>query len=165
MVSAIAKLGALVPVMAGIALGARLQKKNIVAMTYIGDGGTSTGAFHEGANLAAVQRLPLVIVAENNGWAYSTPFRKQTAARYVPGEELRDWASRDPLERYARVLLESGVADGGTLHAIDAELAARVESDARAVEQTPFPAPETALRGVYAERIPQEEPAVVRRNG
>ncbi|HKD19425.1 MAG TPA: thiamine pyrophosphate-dependent enzyme, partial [Thermoanaerobaculia bacterium] len=51
------------------------------AMTWIGDGGTSTGAFHEGINFAAVQKLPLVVVAENNGWAYSTPFRKQTAAK------------------------------------------------------------------------------------
>jgi pyruvate dehydrogenase E1 component alpha subunit/2-oxoisovalerate dehydrogenase E1 component alpha subunit len=80
-VSAISMLGALVPVMAGIALAARMQRKPLVAMTYIGDGGTSTGPFHEGMNFAGVQKLPLVVVAENNGWAYSTPFRKQTAAR------------------------------------------------------------------------------------
>ncbi|HSS45276.1 MAG TPA: thiamine pyrophosphate-dependent enzyme, partial [Thermoanaerobaculia bacterium] len=69
----ISMLGALVAVMAGVALAARLQKRNIVALTYIGDGGTSTGAFHEGFNFAAVQKLPLVLIAENNGWAYSTP--------------------------------------------------------------------------------------------
>ena len=80
-VSSISMLGALVPVMAGVALAARLQRKRTVAMTYIGDGGTSTGAFHEGLNFAAVQRLPLVVIAENNGWAYSTPFRRQTAAK------------------------------------------------------------------------------------
>jgi len=80
-VSSISMLGALVPVMAGVALAARLRGRSTVAMTYIGDGGTSTGAFHEGLNFAAVQKLPLVVVAENNGWAYSTPFRKQTAAR------------------------------------------------------------------------------------
>ena len=80
-ISPISMLGALIPVMAGIALGARMQKKDLVAMTWIGDGGTSTGAFHEGLNFAAVQNLPLVVVAENNGWAYSTPFRKQTAAK------------------------------------------------------------------------------------
>ena len=79
-VSAISMLGALVPVMAGVALAARMQRKALVAMTYIGDGGTSTGPFHEGMNLAGVQKLPLVVVAENNGWAYSTPLRKQTAA-------------------------------------------------------------------------------------
>jgi len=80
-ISPISMLGALVPVMAGIALAGRMQKKNLVAMTWIGDGGTSTGAFHEGLNFAAVQKLPLVVVAENNGWAYSTPFRRQTAAK------------------------------------------------------------------------------------
>jgi pyruvate dehydrogenase E1 component alpha subunit/2-oxoisovalerate dehydrogenase E1 component alpha subunit len=80
-ISPISMLGALVPVMAGIALAGRMQKKNIVTMTWIGDGGTSTGAFHEGINFAAVQQLPMVVIVENNGWAYSTPFRKQTAAR------------------------------------------------------------------------------------
>src|SRR5215472_1284765 len=80
LVSPISMLGTLVPVMAGIALAGRMRKKAIVAMTYIGDGGTSTGPFHEGLNFAGAQRLPLVVVAENNGWSYSTPFRKQTAA-------------------------------------------------------------------------------------
>ncbi len=80
-ISPISMLGALIPVMAGIALAARMQKKDLVAMTWIGDGGTSTGAFHEGLNFAAVQKLPLVVIAENNGWAYSTPFHKQTAAK------------------------------------------------------------------------------------
>ncbi len=96
-ISPISMLGALVPVMAGIALAARMQKKDIVTMTWIGDGGTSTGAFHEGINFAAVQKLPLVVIAENNGWAYSTPVRKQTAARSladkavaygIPGETI-----------------------------------------------------------------------------
>lgn len=96
-VSSISMLGALVPVMAGVALAARMQGKRTVAMTYIGDGGTSTGAFHEGLNFAAVQKLPLVVIAENNGWAYSTPIRRQTAAKSladraaaygIPGETV-----------------------------------------------------------------------------
>ena len=74
-------LGALVAVMAGIALGARMRRTRIIAMTWIGDGAMSTGAFHEGFNFACVRRLPLVVIAENNGWAYSTPLSKQTAAR------------------------------------------------------------------------------------
>jgi TPP-dependent pyruvate/acetoin dehydrogenase alpha subunit len=72
-------LGALMPVMAGIALAARMQKKSIVALTFIGDGGASTGDFHEGVNFAAVHRLPLVVVIEDNGWAYSTPTGRQAA--------------------------------------------------------------------------------------
>jgi len=75
----ISHLGDMIPVMTGIVLAARMQKKDTVAVAYIGDGGMSTGAFHEGLNFAAVQRLPLVIVAEHNWYAYSTPTSKQTA--------------------------------------------------------------------------------------
>jgi len=63
--------------MNGVLLGARLQGKKIVGMVYVGDGATSTGAFHEAANFAAAQTLPLVIIAENNAYAYSTPITKQ----------------------------------------------------------------------------------------
>ncbi|HKP73357.1 MAG TPA: thiamine pyrophosphate-dependent dehydrogenase E1 component subunit alpha [Pyrinomonadaceae bacterium] len=84
----ISHLGDMIPVMTGIALGARMQKKNLVALAYIGDGGMSTGAFHEGLNFAAVQRLPLLIVAEHNWYAYSTPTSKQTAV-----ENLADKAA------------------------------------------------------------------------
>jgi len=218
-VSAISMLGALIPVMAGIALAARMQKKPLVAMTYIGDGGTSTGPFHEGMNLAGVQKLPLVVVAENNGWAYSTPFRRQTAARsladrataygipaesvdgndvlavyaacrravdraragegpslveavtyrmkghaehdnqeYVPKQELEAWIRRDPIEAYARSLQESGIASREELAAIDREVSSGVERDADLADRDPFPAPERALEGVYAEarRTPSE---------
>src|SRR5688500_8117854 len=75
----ISHLGDMIPVMTGIVLGARMQGKDTVAVAYIGDGGMSTGAFHEGLNFAAVQKLPLVIVAEHNWYAYSTPTSKQTA--------------------------------------------------------------------------------------
>ena len=76
-VSPISMLGDLIPVMTGVAMGGRYLGQKIVAMTWIGDGGTSTGAFHEGLNLAAVQRAPLVLVVENNQWAYSTPVSRQ----------------------------------------------------------------------------------------
>jgi pyruvate dehydrogenase E1 component alpha subunit/2-oxoisovalerate dehydrogenase E1 component alpha subunit len=77
----ISHLGDMIPVMTGVVLAARMQKKNIVALAYIGDGGMSTGAFHEGLNFAAVQRLPLIVVAEYNHYAYSTPTSKQTAVK------------------------------------------------------------------------------------
>jgi TPP-dependent pyruvate/acetoin dehydrogenase alpha subunit len=75
----ISHLGDMIPVMAGILLAARMKQENIVAVAYVGDGTTSTGAFHEGVNFAAVQRLPLITVIENNGYAYSTPTRLQAA--------------------------------------------------------------------------------------
>jgi TPP-dependent pyruvate/acetoin dehydrogenase alpha subunit len=77
----ISHLGDMVPVMAGIALTFRLRKEPRVGMVYVGDGAMSTGAFHEGLNFAAVQRVPLVIICENNGYAYSTPTHLQTAAK------------------------------------------------------------------------------------
>lgn len=77
----ISHLGDMIPVMTGLLLAARMQKKKIVAIAYIGDGGMSTGAFHEGLNFAAVQRLPLIVVAEYNHYAYSTPTSMQTAVR------------------------------------------------------------------------------------
>jgi TPP-dependent pyruvate/acetoin dehydrogenase alpha subunit len=72
-VSPISTLGDLIPVLAGVALGARLQGRNIAVMTYVGDGGQSTGVTYEGLNFAAVQKLGLVLIVENNLWGYSTP--------------------------------------------------------------------------------------------
>jgi TPP-dependent pyruvate/acetoin dehydrogenase alpha subunit len=72
-VAPISTLGDLIPVLAGVALGARLQGRNIAVMTYIGDGGQSTGVTYEGLNFAAVQNLGLVVFVENNLWGYSTP--------------------------------------------------------------------------------------------
>ena len=80
-VGPISMLGDSVPVAAGIAMGAQMRGRKLVAMAWIGDGATSTGAFHEGLNFAAVQRAPLVVVAEDNKYAYSTPISKQMAIR------------------------------------------------------------------------------------
>src|SRR5881296_1528579 len=77
----ISHLGDMIPVMAGIALSFKLRGEPRVGLVYIGDGGTSTGTFHEGLNFAAVQRVPLVVIAEYNYWAYSTPPEKQFAVK------------------------------------------------------------------------------------
>jgi pyruvate dehydrogenase E1 component alpha subunit/2-oxoisovalerate dehydrogenase E1 component alpha subunit len=77
----ISPLGDMVPVMAGVTMTFKMRSQDRVGLVYVGDGATSTGAFHEGINFAAVQRLPLVVIVENNGYAYSTPISKQTAAR------------------------------------------------------------------------------------
>ena len=92
----ISPLGDMVPVMAGVTLSFKIRGEPRVGLVYVGDGATSTGAFHEGINFAAVQRCPLVVVIENNGYAYSTPTRKQTLATQfidkaigygIPGEQ------------------------------------------------------------------------------
>jgi TPP-dependent pyruvate/acetoin dehydrogenase alpha subunit len=78
-VGPISMLGDSIPVAAGIAMGARMRGRDLVAMAWIGDGATSTGAFHEGLNFAAVQKAALVVVAEDNKYAYSTPIARQMA--------------------------------------------------------------------------------------
>ncbi|HWH50534.1 MAG TPA: thiamine pyrophosphate-dependent dehydrogenase E1 component subunit alpha [Gemmatimonadaceae bacterium] len=92
----ISPLGDMVPVMAGVTLSFKMRGEDRVGLVYVGDGATSTGAFHEGINFAAVQRCPLVVIVENNGYAYSTPTTRQTAAKAfvdkavgygVPGEQ------------------------------------------------------------------------------
>src|SRR5918997_1666045 len=92
----ISHLGDMVPVMAGVTLSFKLRNQPRVGLVYVGDGATSTGAFHEGINFAAVQRCPLVVIVENNGYAYSTPIARQTAAKQfvdkaigygVPGDQ------------------------------------------------------------------------------
>ena len=82
-IAPISMLGETVPLMAGIALAAKLRKEKRVAVTYVGDGAASTGPCHEGMNFAAVLKLPLLIIAENNGWAYSTPTSKQMAIENI----------------------------------------------------------------------------------
>ncbi len=76
----ISHLGAMLPVVAGTLLARRFRGiHDTVGLTSIGDGATSTGAFHEGLNLAAVEKLPLVVVVANNQYAYSTPNSRQFA--------------------------------------------------------------------------------------
>jgi TPP-dependent pyruvate/acetoin dehydrogenase alpha subunit len=87
-VSPISMLGDLIPVMTGVAMAGRYLGQKIVAMTWIGDGGSSTGAFHEGLNFAATQRAPFVLVLENNQWAYSTPVAQQAAVKNLADRAL-----------------------------------------------------------------------------
>src|SRR6202158_896889 len=106
-VSPISTLGDLIPVLAGVALGARLQGKHIAVMTYIGDGGQSTGVTYEGLNFAAVQNLGLVLIVENNLWGYSTPsdmqFRVKVLAERACASAIPDElvGGSDPCQVYA----------------------------------------------------------------
>jgi pyruvate dehydrogenase E1 component alpha subunit len=73
-------IGTHVPHAAGLAWGKRLRGETACAIVYFGDGATSEGSFHEGANFAGVMRAPLVLFCNNNQWAISTPLEAQTAA-------------------------------------------------------------------------------------
>jgi TPP-dependent pyruvate/acetoin dehydrogenase alpha subunit len=93
----ISVLGESLPVACGVALTMKMRKRTSVVLASCGDGATNTGPFHEALNFAAVQKLPLVFVIENNGYAYSTPTTKQCAISHlaerahaygIPGESV-----------------------------------------------------------------------------
>jgi TPP-dependent pyruvate/acetoin dehydrogenase alpha subunit len=193
-------------------MGARMRGKPRVAMAWIGDGATSTGAFHEGMNFAAVQKLPVIVVAEDNKYAYSTPIAKQMAiarideraagygmahemvdgndmlavydvakkmvdrarrgegaaligvdtmrmqghaqhddARYVPKELLEDWAKKDPIARFRRVVLERGaVLTEREVDDIEKMAKSYAAAEADLAVDEPMPDPASVARGVYA---------------
>ncbi|MDP8910707.1 MAG: thiamine pyrophosphate-dependent enzyme, partial [Actinomycetota bacterium] len=73
-------IGTHVPHAAGLAWGKKLRGEDTCAIAYFGDGATSEGSFHEGANFAAVMQAPLILFCNNNQWAISTPLEAQTKA-------------------------------------------------------------------------------------
>jgi len=81
-------IGTQIPHAAGLAWGLRLRGSDAVAAVLFGDGATSEGSFHEGANLAGVTRAPLVLVCSNNQWAISTPLAEQTAAERLADKAI-----------------------------------------------------------------------------
>ena len=207
----ISMLGDMIPVMAGITLAGRMQKRNLVGLAFIGDGGSSTGAFWEGFNFATVQRLPLVIIVEHNHYAYSTPTEKQTLANtladkalgvgaigetvdgndvlavydatkravtrarngegvtllevktfrlkghaehdnqsYVPREVIDEWSGKDPVVRYEQFLVANGFATADDFAAIEKRVKGEVDAATDEAERSPMPAPEEALKGLFA---------------
>ncbi len=80
----ISHLGVMVSAVSGALMARRLRGEHgVLGATCIGDGGTSTGSFHEGLNVAAVEKLPLVVVVANNQYAYSTPNSRQFACNHL----------------------------------------------------------------------------------
>src|SRR4029079_7938521 len=79
-VSVSSPVGTQIPQAVGIAMAARLRGTHDVALTYFGDGATSTGAFHVACNFAAVRKAPCIFLCRNNGWAISVPRALQTAS-------------------------------------------------------------------------------------
>lgn len=79
-VSISSPVGTQIPQAVGTAMAAKMSGSDDVVLTYFGEGGSSTGAFHIGCNFAAVRKAPCVFVCRNNGWAISVPRSVQTAA-------------------------------------------------------------------------------------
>jgi pyruvate dehydrogenase E1 component alpha subunit/2-oxoisovalerate dehydrogenase E1 component alpha subunit len=189
-----------------------MQKRKLVTLAFIGDGGSSTGAFWEGMNFAAVQKLPMVVIVEDNGYAYSTPTSKQTAAKtladkayafgcagvtidgndvlavygatkhaaenarngggvtlievktfrmkghaehdnqaYVPKELIAEWAEKDAVTRFEKMLLERGAATQDDLAAIQQRVKQEIDAATDEAERSPMPDPAEAARGLYIE--------------
>lgn len=115
----ISHLGAMLSVVNGALLAHRFKGiTDTAGATCIGDGASSTGAFHEGLNQAAVEKLPLVLVVANNRYAYSTPNRRQFVCHSL----------KDKAEGYG---VEAATVDGTDLFAC-LELLSRVTARARA---------------------------------
>ena len=113
-----------VPHAAGFAWGSALRGDSRVALVFFGDGATSEGAFHEGANLAAVKRAPLVLLCNNNQWAISTPVAEQTAATAlvdkavgygIPGERVDGTDVLAVLDAVRRAVARARAGGGPTL--------------------------------------------------
>lgn len=212
LIAPISMLGETIVVCAGIALSFKLRREKRVVLTYIGDGGTSTGTFHEGMNFAGVHKLPMVVICENNQFAYSTPLSKQAAladlvdrakaygipgvivdgndvlavyevtkiavekarngegptfieaktmrmrghaehddAFYVPRKLLEEWAKKDPIERFEKVLRNRKMLSKTTQSEIETRIEKEIEEAVQFAENSPWPEPEEALEGVYAE--------------
>jgi 2-oxoisovalerate dehydrogenase E1 component len=114
-VGMISHLAAMLPVADGLALAAQLRQEPRVAAAFVGDGGTSEGDFHEAVNLAAVWKLPVIFVIENNQYGLSTPVREQFA-----GDDL---AARGPGYGIPGVICDGN--DLLAVHQVTGEAAAR----------------------------------------
>jgi len=87
-VPSISMLGESLPVACGVALTMKMRKRSSIVLASCGDGATNTGPFHEALNFASVQKLPIVFVIENNGYAYSTPGSRQFAVQNLSDRAL-----------------------------------------------------------------------------
>lgn len=211
-VGMISHLGSNIPVATGVALASKLQKQDVVALTFIGEGGTSIGDFHEGLNMAAVRKLPMVLVIDNNGFAYSTPtdleyacenladraegygmpghvidgtsvrevyrtckaaveraragegptlieaktyrlvgHSQQDGATYVPESYKEEGKRNDPLVLCEKEWLERGYCTPEEVAAIKAKCVEEIDDAVDFAEASPYPTPEEAMHGVYAE--------------
>lgn len=123
-VGMISHLGAMLPVACGLGLSSRLQGTNRLAATFTGDGASSEGDFHEALNLAAVWKLPVLFVIENNQYGLSTPAREQYACKRlsdraigygIPGETVDGNSLLAVFEATRRAAARARAGEGPTL--------------------------------------------------
>jgi|SRR3990172_7600897 len=210
-VSFVSMLADTVPVAAGIGMAYKMRKQKNVVLCYFGDGATSRGDWHEGMNLAAVQKVPVIYLCNNNLYAYSTPLDKQMAikeissrassygmpgvtvdgndiidvykatkkaiefaregggptliecrtfrmtghsahddVKYVPKELFEEWEKRDPILLLESSLIQSKTVSEDDVKKMATRITQEVDEAVRLAENDPFPEPNEALEGVYA---------------
>jgi pyruvate dehydrogenase E1 component alpha subunit len=208
-------VGAGAPIACGAAFAAKSRGTDGVAAAFFGDGGMNQGVVHEALNLAAIWKLPVVFVCENNGYAISASIadmaaiqrladrasgygmpgepvdgmdvlavheamaravararagggptllecrtyrfvghftaEKARGIRYRSDDEIAEWRKRDPLVTYAEWLRREGIGDPAE---VDEEVDRVLEEAVSFARQSPLPAPEEALDGMYAVEYP-----------
>ena len=135
----ISHLGSMIPVAAGAALAFKQRGSDRVALNFIGDGATSTGEFHEGLNMAAVLRLPFILIIENNQYAFSTPLDEQFACRQlidraegygIPGVRVEAQKPDNVLAEMQKAVARARAGEGPTLiEAVTGRLRGHSEGD------------------------------------
>jgi len=207
-------VGAGIPIAGGAGLSIKLRGTAQVVACFFGDGGANQGSFHESLNLAALWKLPVIFVCENNQYAISVAQSRSTSipdvyvrkeaygmhGRMVDGndvmavyeatleaaemarngdgpsllecktyrwrghyegeadrgrtyrsaEEIADWKSKCPIERFRKWILAEALLAEGDLDKIEDEIREEIEKAIRFAEDSPFPDPEEALTGIYA---------------
>ncbi len=206
-------VGAGIPIAGGAGLSIKLRDTDQVVACFFGDGGANQGTFHESLNLAALWKLPVIFVCENNQYAISVAQSRSTSVQdvfvrkeaygmhgrmvdgndvmavyeaaveaverarngdgpsllecktyrwrghyegeadrgrtYRSAEEIEDWKSKCPIERFQKWLLQEGLLAESDFDRIELETRQEIEKAIRFAEESPFPDPEEALTGLY----------------
>jgi len=204
-------VGGGIPMAVGVGIGLKMKGTNRVLLSFFGDGGASTGAFHESMILAVLYQVPVVFICENNQYAMSFAARNWTTSerlagfaelygmpgtatdgndilevreavqkavdharagggpslvvnntyryrghsksdrnRYRTQEEIEEWQRNDPILRFRKQLVSEGLFENEEIDAIEEAAYAAIESSRQFAEDSPEPAVETILEGVYA---------------
>ncbi len=207
-------VGAGIPIAGGAGLSIKLRDTDQVVACFFGDGGANQGTFHESLNLAALWKLPVIFVCENNQYAISVAQSRSTSVQdvfvrkeaygmhgrmvdgndvmavyeaaveaverarngdgpsllecktyrwrghyegeadrgrtYRSAEEIEDWKSKCPIERFRKWLLQEGLLAESDFDRIELETRQEIEKAIRFAEESPFPDPEEALTGLYS---------------
>jgi TPP-dependent pyruvate/acetoin dehydrogenase alpha subunit len=208
----ISHLGDTLPVACGVAMALKRRRKAKVVLVHFGEGTTSRGDVHEAMNWAGVMKLPVIFICNNNGYAYSTPTKKQYAvenlsvrgpaygmpgetidgndvlaihatvgeaiararqgqgpsfiecktfrmtghsahdmAEYVPKRVMQEWAKKDPITRFEKLLLNRRTLTQERVQEIDHTVLADTDRAVSEADAAPMPEGSTATKGVYCE--------------